>query len=74
MGSTLTAEKLSEIDAIDISDETVRNWLIEEGEWKKGHKRKAYRQWRERKAHCGEMLQIDGSHHDWFEGRGTACV
>ena len=73
-GPTLTAEKLSEIDAIDISDETVRNWLIEEGEWKKGHKRKAYRQWRERKAHFGEMLQMDGSHHDWFEGRRPKCV
>ncbi|MFA5846247.1 MAG: ISNCY family transposase [Thermodesulfovibrionales bacterium] len=73
-GPTLTSEKLSEIDGIDISDETVRNWLIEEGEWKRGHKRKTYRQWRERKAHCGEMLQIDGSHHDWFEGRGAACV
>jgi hypothetical protein len=33
-----------------------------------------HRQWRERKAHRGALVQIDGSHHDWFEGRGPACV
>ena len=43
-------------------------------EWKKHRKRKAHRQWRERKDHYGEMLQMDGSHHDWFEGRGPKCV
>ena len=42
--------------------------------WKKHRKRKAHRQWRERKDHYGEMLQMDGSHHDWFEGRGPKCV
>ena len=47
---------------------------MEEGEWKKHRKRKAHRQWRERKDHYGEMLQMDGSHHDWFEGRGPKCV
>jgi hypothetical protein len=33
-----------------------------------------HRQWRQRKQQCGEMLQMDGSHHDWFEGRGPKCV
>ena len=73
-GPTLFTEKLSELESITVSRETVRTWLMEEGEWKKHRKRKAHRQWRERKDHCGEMLQMDGSHHDWFEGRGPKCV
>jgi hypothetical protein len=38
---------------------------MEAGQWRKHRKRKD---------HCGEMLQMDGSHHDWLEGRGPACV
>lgn len=73
-GPTLTAEKLKELDGIEVSDETVRQWLIEAGEWQKGRRRRQHRQWRQRKEHRGEMVQIDGSHHDWFEGRGPVCV
>ena len=73
-GPTLFTEKLREDEDINVSDETVRTWLIQEGEWKKRRKQKAHRQWRERKACSGEMVQIDGSHHDWFEGRGPSCV
>lgn len=73
-GPTLFTEKLAEREGITVSRETVRTWLMEEGEWKKHRKRKAHRQWRERKECFGEMLQIDGSHHDWFEGRGPHCV
>lgn len=73
-GPTLFTEKLREDEDINVSDETVRIWLIQEGEWKKHRKQKVHRQWRERKACSGEMVQIDGSHHDWFEGRGPACV
>ena len=73
-GPTLFTEKLAEREGITVSRETARTWLIEEGEWKKHRKRKAHRQWRERKDHYGEMLQMDGSHHDWFEGRGSKCV
>jgi transposase len=73
-GPTLFTEKLQEREGITVSRETVRIWLIQEGEWKKHRKRKAHRQWRERKDHFGEMLQMDGSHHDWFEGRGPRCV
>ncbi len=73
-GPTLFTEKLAEREDITVSRETVRTWLMEEGEWKKHRKRKAHRQWRERKDHYGEMLQMDGSHHDWFEGRGPHCV
>ena len=73
-GPTLTSEKLHELDAIELSKETVRKWLIEAGHWQKARKTRTHRQWRERKSHCGEMLQMDGSHHDWFEGRRAKCV
>ena len=73
-GPTLASEKLLEIDKIKISDETLRLWLIEKGEWQKHCKRKKHRSWRQRKHYFGEMVQMDGSHHDWFEGRGPKCV
>jgi hypothetical protein len=73
-GPTLAAEKLFEIDAIQISDETLRLWLIDAGERQKRRKRSAHRQWRPRKLNYGEMLQMDGSHHRWFEDRRAACV
>jgi len=73
-GPTLFTEKLAERERITVSRETVRTWLVQEGEWKTHRTRKAHRQWRERKDRYGEMLQMDGSHHDWFEGRGPKCV
>lgn len=73
-GPLLASEKLLEKGKIKISDETLRKWLIQSGDWKKKRKKKAHRKWRERKAHYGEMIQMDGSHHDWFEGRGAKCV
>lgn len=73
-GPTLMTEKLEEIEGISLSDETVRSWLIDAGDWKKRRHRKVHRQWRPRKQHQGEMVQLDGSHHDWFEGRGAKCV
>jgi transposase len=73
-GPTLAMEKLFECDGITISDETLRTWLIEAGLWKKRRKRSAFRQWRARKECFGEMLQMDGSHHDWLEGRGPELV
>ena len=73
-GPTLFTEKLAEREGITVSRETVRTWLMEAGEWKKHRRHKAHRQWRERKDCYGEMLQMDGSHHDWFEGRGPRCV
>lgn len=73
-GPTLMSEKLLELEGIEVSKETVRRWLIAAGQWQKGRKVRTHRQWRERK-HCfGEMLQLDGSHHDWFEGRRPKCV
>jgi len=73
-GPTLASEKLLDADELSISDETLRKWLIESGDWQKRRKRTAHRQWRERKSSLGEMLQLDGSHHDWFEGRRPKCV
>lgn len=73
-GPTLATEKLHEIENIRISDETLRLWLIESGDWEKVRKRRGHRQWRERRHYFGEMIQLDGSHHDWFEGRGPECV
>jgi hypothetical protein len=73
-GPTLASEKLQERDGIGLSDETLRLWLIEEGLWEKGRKARVHRQWRERKACFGEMVQIDGSHHRWLEGRGPKLV
>lgn len=73
-GPTLASEKLCELEKITVNDETLRKWLLETGDWKKSRKRRTYRQWRQRKEHCGEMVQMDGSQHDWFEGRGPRCV
>lgn len=73
-GPTLASEKLKEEDGIRISEETLRKWLIKEGLWKQKRKKKAHRQWRERKECFGEMVQMDGSHHDWLEGRGPKLV
>lgn len=69
-GPTLTVEKLEEHEKIKISKETLRGWLIEEGLWETKRKRRKHRRWRERKACYGQMVQMDGSHHDWLEGRG----
>jgi len=73
-GPTQAQEKLCERDGISISDETLRKWLIEAELWKTQHKGRQHRQWRPRKERYGKMIQMDGSHHDWFEGRGPACV
>ena len=73
-GPTLFTEKLNEREGITVSRETVRTWLLEDGLWKKHRKRKTHRQWRERKDHFGEMLQMDGSHHDSLRGqRAEVC-
>jgi hypothetical protein len=73
-GPTLTAEKLSELEGVEVSKESVRTWLMESGQWQKRRKVGTHRHWRERKNCFGEMLQLDGSHHDWFEGRRPKCV
>jgi transposase len=71
---TFASEKLFEREKITISRETLRQWFIAEGIAYQKRKARPHRQWRVRKAHCGQMVQIDGSHHDWFEGRRARCV
>ena len=73
-GPTLASEKLFERDKIKINDETLRLWLIEESIPYKKRKKRPHRQWRERKHRFGQMIQMDGSDHDWLEGRAPECV
>jgi transposase len=73
-GPTLASEKLFERDKIKVNDETLRLWLIERGISYRKRKKRPHRQWRERKECPGEMIQMDGSHHPWFETRGDKCV
>ena len=73
-GPTFASEKLLKIDGIKLSDETLRLWFREAEISYEGRKGRKHRQWRERKEHVGELIQMDGSHHDWFEGRGPECV
>lgn len=73
-GPTFASEKLAERHRISISDETLRLWLIAAGIAYPRRRKRPHRQWRERKHYRGEMVQVDGSHHDWFEGRGAPCV
>jgi hypothetical protein len=73
-GPTLAAEKLAECHGITLSAETVRSWLRDAGIDHFTRRKRPHRAWRERKAHVGELVQLDGSHHDWFEGRGPRCV
>ena len=73
-GPTLAAEKLAERHRLTLSDETLRRWLRARGIHHFARRKRPHRAWRARKAHVGELVQLDGSHHDWFEGRGPQCV
>jgi len=72
-GPTLMAEHLAR-EKVVVDHETLRRWRLAEGEHKVRRRKQQHRQWRERKPSFGAMLQLDGSHHDWFEGRGPQCV
>ena len=69
-GPTLAAEHLGSEDGLQIDAETLRRWMLAEGLWRRRRKRKPYRQRRERRRHFGELVQMDGSFHDWLEQRG----
>jgi transposase len=73
-GPTLAVEKLAERQGITLSAETLRQWLRARGIAHFTRRKRPHRAWRARKAHVGELIQLDGSHHDWFEGRGPRCV
>jgi hypothetical protein len=69
-GPTLAAEHLASDDGVEVQPETLRRWMLAEGLWSRTRKRRAHRKRRERKSHFGELVQLDGSFHEWFEGRG----
>ena len=74
-GPTLAHEKLVEKENLQLSDESVRQLMIAENLWKPHKVKKVVtHQLRERRACFGELIQIDGSPHDWFEGRAGSCV
>jgi transposase len=74
-GPTLAHEKLTEVHQLKLSRESVRRIMIEEGVWKpKRAKQPPSHQMRERRACLGELVQIDGSDHAWFEDRGPKCT
>lgn len=73
-GPTFAQEKLAEVHAVKISVSCLRQAMMAEGHWKTRKQRPFYRAQRERRACVGELVQLDGSDHDWFEGRGPRCV
>jgi len=74
-GPTFAAEKLLECEKIKISKEKLRQLMIAHGtDYPRRKKKGAIHRWRERKHHRGEMIQMDGSDHDWLEGRGPRLV
>jgi transposase len=69
-GPTLAAEHLAREDGVTVHHDTLRRWMLAEGLWSRARKRAPHRQRRERKAHFGELVQLDGSFHLWYETRG----
>lgn len=65
-GPTLAAEKLAEA-GLKVAAETLRRWLMAESLWRRRCKRGPHRRRRPRKEHFGELVQMDGSFHAWFE-------
>jgi hypothetical protein len=72
-GPTLACEKLAEA-GLPLCPNTLTAFLKERGLWERRRRRGRHRKRRERRACFGSMVQMDGSHHDWFEGRGAECV
>ncbi len=73
-GPTLAAEVLLERHGVDISRETLRKWMVEAGVWLSRKQRRSFHQPRLRRESQGELVQIDGSEHRWFENRGEPCT
>ena len=74
-GPTLAAEKLREVHQITLGRETLRLWMIEAGIWAdRKQRRKQVHQPRRRRECVGELVQVDGCEHWWFEDRGPQCT
>jgi hypothetical protein len=72
-GPTFANEKLAQRHGVILSVPTLRQGMIDEGLWNPKHRRVKHRSWRARRACVGELIQLDGSLHRWFEDRGPAC-
>jgi hypothetical protein len=72
-GPTFAAEKIRE-KGLPVAVRTLREWLVAEGLWQRQRRGQKHRRRRERRACWGELVQADGSHHDWLEGRGPRMV
>jgi hypothetical protein len=70
----LAAEKLGERHDVRVSRETLRGWMRQAGIWLPRAERKRIQQPRHRREHVGELIQIDGSDHRWFEDRAAPCT
>jgi transposase len=73
-GPTLAAEKLAELHDCRVSRETLRGWMVVEGLWLSRKQRRRFHQLRLRRECLGELVQIDGSEHRWFEDRADPCT
>jgi len=73
-GPTLATEVLFDKHAIKVSRETLRTWMVEDGLWLSRKQRRSFHQPRLRRESYGELVQIDGSDHRWFENRGEPCT
>ena len=74
-GPTLASEHLAADLGLEVPRETLRRWMLAAGLWSRRRKRQPHRTRRVRKAHFGELIHLDGSHHHWLEERGPkACL
>src|SRR5260370_28852472 len=73
-GATLATEMLLEKHAITVGRETLRRWMVADGLWLSRKQRRSFHQPRLRRESYGELVQIHGSDHRWFEGRGEPCT
>ncbi|MGB3721687.1 MAG: ISNCY family transposase [Pacificimonas sp.] len=73
-GPTLAAETLLDRHGVSVSRETLRRWMVEDGLWLTRKDRRRFHRSRLRRESFGELIQIDGSDHRWFEDRGPACT
>jgi transposase len=73
-GPTFASQMLLERHGLAVSRETLRKWMAEDGLWLSRKQRRQFHQPRLRREHFGELVQIDGSEHRWFEDRGPRCT
>ncbi|WP_442504561.1 ISNCY family transposase [Marinivivus vitaminiproducens] len=73
-GPTLAAEMLAQAHGLTVSRETLRHWMIGAGLWLSRRQRRTFHQPRRRREAYGELVQIDGSEHRWFEDRADPCT